>query len=235
MLMEPNQVAFLGCYVLAGYLCGPLALERRSRSSPLRGSVKSAGVRVRLLRASSRRCPAPVDLSFPGSLQPPRDGLQRGRAWIAASRILADGHRRRICSARSDPAIDYWGPYSEVVGQERAHAVAEHEPDVLRHAADAAGPDRRPVARRALWRAKSACSPSPPRFSCSTRWAATRRCSGYSSTTCPGVAFFRRPVDATFLIGALLAIVAGYLVHLWASGSTALLRPGDRQAAGRPH
>ena len=35
----------------------------------------------------------------------------------------------------------------------------------------------------------------------------------------PGVALFRRPVDATFLIGALLAIVAGYLVHLWASGA----------------
>ncbi len=35
----------------------------------------------------------------------------------------------------------------------------------------------------------------------------------------PGVAFFRRPVDATFLLGALLALVAGYLVHLWASAS----------------
>src|SRR5262249_26791210 len=35
----------------------------------------------------------------------------------------------------------------------------------------------------------------------------------------PGVALFRRPVDATFLIGALLAVMAGHLVHLWASGA----------------
>ena len=33
----------------------------------------------------------------------------------------------------------------------------------------------------------------------------------------PGVSFFRRPVDAVFLIGVVLSIVAGYLVHLWLS------------------
>ena len=31
----------------------------------------------------------------------------------------------------------------------------------------------------------------------------------------PGVSFFRRPADATFMIGALGAIVAGYCVHDW--------------------
>src|SRR5262249_28264106 len=35
----------------------------------------------------------------------------------------------------------------------------------------------------------------------------------------PGVSVFRRPVDATFLIGAMLAIAAGHLVHLWPSGA----------------
>jgi hypothetical protein len=35
----------------------------------------------------------------------------------------------------------------------------------------------------------------------------------------PGVSFFRRPVDAVFLIGSLVAIIAGYLVHLWASAA----------------
>src|SRR5262249_35740633 len=33
----------------------------------------------------------------------------------------------------------------------------------------------------------------------------------------PGVAFYRRPADATFLIGALLSIVSGYLVHRFLS------------------
>jgi hypothetical protein len=31
----------------------------------------------------------------------------------------------------------------------------------------------------------------------------------------PGVSYFRRPIDAVFLIGTLLAVAAGYLVHLW--------------------
>ena len=31
----------------------------------------------------------------------------------------------------------------------------------------------------------------------------------------PGVKLFRRPADATFVFGALLAIIAGYLVHRW--------------------
>jgi len=34
----------------------------------------------------------------------------------------------------------------------------------------------------------------------------------------PGVPLFRRPADATFVFCALLAIVAGYLVHRWLSG-----------------
>jgi hypothetical protein len=35
----------------------------------------------------------------------------------------------------------------------------------------------------------------------------------------PGVALYRRPADATFVFGAMLAVVAGYLVHRWLSGT----------------
>ena len=35
----------------------------------------------------------------------------------------------------------------------------------------------------------------------------------------PGVSLFRRPADGSFLIGALLALTAGYLVHRWLSGT----------------
>ncbi len=41
----------------------------------------------------------------------------------------------------------------------------------------------------------------------------------------PGVSFFRRPADATFMLGALLAIMSGYLVHRWLEG---LIRPATR-------
>src|SRR5262249_57169345 len=35
----------------------------------------------------------------------------------------------------------------------------------------------------------------------------------------PAVAFYRRPADATFVLVALAAIIAGYLVHRWLTGS----------------
>jgi hypothetical protein len=41
----------------------------------------------------------------------------------------------------------------------------------------------------------------------------------------PGVTFYRRPADATFVIGALLAVLGGYLVHRWLSGT---LKPATR-------
>ena len=44
----------------------------------------------------------------------------------------------------------------------------------------------------------------------------------------PGVKLFRRPADATFVFGALIAIVAGYLVHRWL---TDLRRRTGRQRA----
>jgi hypothetical protein len=41
----------------------------------------------------------------------------------------------------------------------------------------------------------------------------------------PGVALFRRPADATFLMGGLMAILGGYLVHRWVT-DTALAESG---------
>ncbi|HEY7246815.1 MAG TPA: hypothetical protein VH678_23315 [Xanthobacteraceae bacterium] len=45
----------------------------------------------------------------------------------------------------------------------------------------------------------------------------------------PGVNLFRRPADATFVLGALLAILAGYLVHRWLEGTVP--RPTRTQRA----
>ncbi len=37
----------------------------------------------------------------------------------------------------------------------------------------------------------------------------------------PGSAYFRRPADATFVLGALIAVLAGYCVHCWLAGAVA--------------
>ena len=45
----------------------------------------------------------------------------------------------------------------------------------------------------------------------------------------PGVALYRRPADASFVLVALVAVIAGYLVHRWLTGS--LPRPTPWQRA----
>jgi hypothetical protein len=45
----------------------------------------------------------------------------------------------------------------------------------------------------------------------------------------PGIDLFRRPADATFVLGALIAVMAGYCVHRWLAG--AVKPPTPRQRA----
>jgi hypothetical protein len=35
----------------------------------------------------------------------------------------------------------------------------------------------------------------------------------------PGIAYYRRPADATFVLGVLIAVMAGYFVHCWLAGA----------------
>jgi hypothetical protein len=46
----------------------------------------------------------------------------------------------------------------------------------------------------------------------------------------PGVDLFRRPADATFILGVLLAILTGYLVHRCLDGTVPPVRPWQRAA-----
>ena len=46
----------------------------------------------------------------------------------------------------------------------------------------------------------------------------------------PGVPLFRRPADATFVLCALLAIIAGYLVHRWLTNTMPALQRWQRAA-----
>ncbi|CAN0049359.1 unnamed protein product, partial [Phaeothamnion confervicola] len=46
----------------------------------------------------------------------------------------------------------------------------------------------------------------------------------------PGVSLYRRPADASFVLVALLAVIAGYLVHRWLAGSIPAARRWQRIA-----
>lgn len=48
----------------------------------------------------------------------------------------------------------------------------------------------------------------------------------------PGVKLFRRPADATFVFGALVAMLAGYLLHRWLTDASEVSRPRNLIALG---
>lgn len=223
MVVEPNQVAFLGCYVLVGFCVGHwlLASERlpavRRSLRPLAcGALVGAVVAAVplfltyvFLEASNR-----PEIAFSeaarGSLHP--------ASLLTA--VVAD------LFGAYDPATAYWGPYSEAwdkneltLSQNMSQVYLGTLPMLLVLTVG--------VVRGALWarevRALTITVAALLLYALGSRTPVF----GVLFDYLPGVAFFRRPVDATFLIGAVLAIVAGYLVHLWAR--TALPRASFRR------
>ena len=134
MVIEPNQVALLGCYVLAG-TCAGHWLCRATAARRVRRSLHPLGVVLHLL-GHRRGAPVAHRPTFSWNLQPPRDGLQRSRAWtpLHPASLLTTLVADLFGASGSDHRL--LGALQRMVEQERAHAVAEHEPVVFRHAAD---------------------------------------------------------------------------------------------------
>ena len=122
-----------------------------------------------------------------------------------------------------DPNIEYWAPQSLIWD------AAWGWPGLYlsQNMGAASMPARWPSSRSCRsgssaaspGRARSASSPSPRRWCCSTRSAATRPAFHLMYDLMPGVALYRRPADATFVLVALVAVIAGYLVHRWLTGT----------------
>ena len=215
MLIEPNQVALLGCYVLAGACAGhwllsdsPLGAVRRSLSPLGWGALVASIIAVLPLLSTylfleiSNRPEMTFGEAARGSLHP--------ASLLTA--IVAD------LFGVQDPALDYWGPYSEwwnknelTLSQNMSQLYFGILPILLVLTVG--------LVRGALWarevRTLTAAAACLLLYALGSYTPVFRIFFDYV----PGVAFFRRPVDATFLIGALLAIVAGYLVHLWATAT----------------
>lgn len=213
MLAEPNQVALLACYVLAGYcishwLLAPdrlLALRRSVR--PLAGcaltAVSCAALPVLLtyvfLEASNRPQIAFAEAAR-GSLHPA--SLLTG--------VVAD-----LFGAFA-PAVAYWGPYSEswdknelTLSQNMSQVYIGTLPILLVLTVG--------LMRGVLWwrdvRFFAVAAAALLIYALGRYTPAFAVLFAYL----PGVSFFRRPVDAVFLVGAVLSVAAGYLVHLWAT------------------
>lgn len=220
MIIEPDQVAYLGALLLIGYVIHHW-LDGEGRTARLRESLRpllAAGITCILLSAlpllltvlfvlSSSRPSIPFAEATRGSLHPAS----------LLTLVFSDLY------GAFDKAVEYWGPFSgtwdpnEVtLSQNMSQLYIGGLPVALLLGL---GFSRRLLLAREI------------RFF--TLAAALMTFYALGSNTpffrliysvLPGVALFRRPADATFLVGGMLAILSGYLVHRWMT-NTALLSP----------
>ena len=215
MAVKPDQVALLGCYVLAGY-CASHWLLAPNRRLALRSSLRPlacCGVAAVAVAA------LPVLLTYlflDASNRPAIAFSEAARGSLHPASLLT-GLVADLFGA-IDPAVAYWGPYSEAWDKNEltlSHNMSQVYigtlPMLLVLTVG--------LMRGAVWSREL-------RFyaiavAVLLLYALGRYTPAFAVffSTVPGVSLFRRPVDALFPIGALLSVAAGYLVHLWATAS----------------
>jgi hypothetical protein len=233
ILLGRDQVALLEVYVLAGFVLAHwIGAGWRGR---LRGSVAPliAGAVVGLAIVI-----VPLTLTELLALDSnrPEFGLvDAGRGSLHPAHLLSLVFPDLF--GAMDPAIDYWGPggfaWNERFGM--ADLFLAQNMGLLYGGAIV------PVAlvlgttRGLLW------SREVRFFSIATVLVALYAFGWYTPAfqamyeVLPGVKFFRRPADATFVLGALFAILSGYVVHRVVAGlppATTIQRIAERTIAG---
>lgn len=214
MLAEPNQVALLAIYLLAAYVAAHVlssAAPRRELRAvllPLGATAVTAIVLsavpvllTYLFVASSSRAEIPLTEAARGSLHP------------ASLLTLLVGD---LFGARN-PAVPYWGPFSEVWDRTEL-TLSQNMSQLYIGVLPVLAILTAGLTRKLIWRPEI-------RFYTIATIAMIIYALGRHTPlfrlmfdTMPGVDLFRRPADATFLIGGTMSIVGGYLVHLAVTG-----------------
>lgn len=209
MLVEPDQVALLGCYAMATLalyeiLRDPLPLQRARSLLPafsLGGALTLAIAIVPLLLAllfvsDSSRPFISYRQAIEGSLHPA--SLLTG--------LVADLY------GAQNWKIPYWGPFSDSWGgdnwaltQNMGQVYIGAAPILLILVRGLVG--RQAFARDVL--GYTIVAGGMLLYALGDHTPFFRFCYDYL----PGVSGFRRPADATFLLGAMGAVLSGYLVH----------------------
>ena len=209
MLAEPDQVALLAVYVLAGYVVAhvvqsgaPLATARRLLPAMAAGAAVCIVVTALpllltyLFVAGSTRPVITLGEAVRGSLHP--------ASLLTA--IVGDLY------GAFDPKVEYWGPYSTAwdpseltLSQNMSQLYVGTLPLVLLLGIG--------------WIRGHAWAREIRFFTIALVVMIAYALGGFTPLyelmywTVPGVGFFRRPADATFLVGGLMSIVSGYLAH----------------------
>jgi hypothetical protein len=220
MIAEPNQVALLGGYVLAAMIASHLWLNW-DREGGWRRSVRplawatAAGLIVVVVPLVL--CYLYVESSNRPVIEFAEAGLGSLNPASLVTALVADLY------GAFDPAVDYWGPYS-VYWDKNDLTLSQNMGQLYVGALPIALIMTVGLTRGALWAREMRG------YTLSILFLVLYALGIYTPAfrlfyeVLPGVALFRRPADASFLLGGLLAIAGGYVVHLWLNGE--LRRPG---------
>lgn len=223
MLAEPNQVALLACYLMGLVIVVSWALEASAIQAIRRDLVPLAAAAAVVILVAI----LPVGLTYvflAGSNRPEIELAEAARGSLHPASLLslfiAD-----LFGVRN-ATTGYWGPFSGTWDPNEltlSSNMCQLYIGAIPVLALIVG-----LARGALWKAEIrgfvlaalaaliyALGTNTPAFTAIFGWL-------------PGVDLFRRPADATFLLGGFLSILAGYLLHLWLQGEIAPLqrKPG---------
>src|SRR5262245_30341680 len=209
MIVEPNQVALLACYILAGFVAARMFeavtpwLELRRLAAPIGSAAATA-----MLLAS-----VPILLTYlfiEDSVRPviPFATAVRGSLHPASllTAVVGDLY------GALDPHVDYWGPYSmawDPTNRTLTQNMGQLYVGVLPVMLLLTVGFIRGVALVREIRFFSFALLTMVAYALGTFTPAFGAIYDYV----PGVDLFRRPADATFLIGAMMALVGGYFVH----------------------
>ena len=230
MAIGRDQVALIGLYVVAGYVAWHWADGER-RTARLRASIAplAAAAVVGLLVAAG-----PIVLSAllaADSNRPEFGFVFAGRGSLHPAQLMMLVFPDLY--GASDPNVDHWGPpsldWSNAWGWPGLY-LAQNMGQVYAGALTAVAIFAFGIVRGLLWAREIRF------FTVATLVVLLYALGWYTPAfhlmydILPGVTFYRRPADATFVLGALMAVLAGYLVHRWLTATVPPPRPWQRAA-----
>lgn len=207
MVLEPDQVALLGVYILVGMV---VAHWFSGGWAAVRASLPAIGV-ASFAGAATIALPLLWTWLFAeATTRPAIDLVEAGRGSLHPASLLT-AFFGDLFGAQS-PTVDFWGPYNNpkwakelYLSQNMGQVYFGALPLLLLIAPG--------LTRGWLW--DRAVRPLTLLFAFMVLFALGRYTPVFDLAYeyLPGVKVFRRPADATFLVGALGALLSGYVLH----------------------
>jgi hypothetical protein len=212
MVIGPGQVSMLACYLLGGYVIHHW-FSRPEKWKSFRASMRPL-IACGLVSAAIAGMPILLTYLFlESSNRPEVEFFEAGRGSLHPAFLLTAFVPDLFSFGMTDPKVEYWGPasrdwsaqwlsLSKNMGQIYIGALPIMAVVLLGL--------RRGVLMSREIRFFTAATAVMLIYALGRYTPAFEFLYNYV----PGVAFFRRPADATFLLGGSLAILAGYLIHV---------------------